>query len=779
MSPVSPDLRRPYIHPPDMRTSYACVRCRRQKLKCDAEKPCLLCRRVGVECEPRSSARRSTGLSKAPTSRSSRKSSATQSCHLEPNANPTGQTHHGRVETYSVFNLSTPPASAYSESITHRTQVQDEPENHEFGANNSSIGFAKNLYGKEASNNPKCAASIPTESRINQSSSRTWTLHGINMPDVDLMQSLIDEYFRRTHWFIFVFHEPTLRNQAKDIMAKSSWATHERGTVLTTLMVAAMALQAVSNDEGWPKHATLRQKGLDCTTLIDQLVTEVRYHLLDLLEDGRIEAVQVCILLGTFYIFHGNPKSAWSVLGMATRAGYALGLHSQNPGSSDPVRTQIRRRCWNHLKVADTYASMIFGRPTSLDPAFGSMQPLEDIDDTIISTKDLSISVDAPSLSRLAFYRLKYRMYEIIAEILSRFRLLQIRSSPNSSDWTSLLQIIHEITEKLDVWRSSIPLHLQYEHWKDMGVDGTDPHKLADDASRSLFMQAMAVQYLYDSTVILLHRPVLENTISTFQSSETPKSTQTGEPFKTSLSVSVSAALRISHAPIEVLTHQTIISYALMHLFTAGVILCIPPHTSPLNTVAQTCKSAVVRIIICCRKLRDHSPVAGLTQQLLSDLLRITIQREMDAALLDEGRNAELSDVPAATTYERRNNGDQMTPIYDIAAREVPTSSSSSGLMNGYSASGLGSDTSGYWASSNTPITPQQSSPDERSIAEISASIDGNRYDPDSSLRSLYYNDWLDPPHEVRAVGPAEFMWPFQAFGNAMFGLGTEPQLPL
>ncbi|KAH8652661.1 hypothetical protein BGZ60DRAFT_182075 [Tricladium varicosporioides] len=33
------------------RTSRACRRCQRQKLKCDTEKPCILCRRAGVECE--------------------------------------------------------------------------------------------------------------------------------------------------------------------------------------------------------------------------------------------------------------------------------------------------------------------------------------------------------------------------------------------------------------------------------------------------------------------------------------------------------------------------------------------------------------------------------------------------------------------------------------------------------------------------------------------------------------------------------------------------------
>ncbi|KAK7216151.1 hypothetical protein V2G26_004154, partial [Clonostachys chloroleuca] len=35
---------------PPKKVNNACARCRRQKLKCDIERPCLLCTRAGVEC---------------------------------------------------------------------------------------------------------------------------------------------------------------------------------------------------------------------------------------------------------------------------------------------------------------------------------------------------------------------------------------------------------------------------------------------------------------------------------------------------------------------------------------------------------------------------------------------------------------------------------------------------------------------------------------------------------------------------------------------------------
>ena len=195
------------------------------------------------------------------------------------------------------------------------------------------------------------------------------------------------------------------------------------------------------------------------------------------------------------------------------------------------------------------------------------------------------------------------------AEVLSSLRLLKLRSPPSFRDWASLQQIIHEGTEQLKYWRADVPLHLNLEHWRSLDIDGSDARRFENNASRLFFMQAIAIDFLYDTTVILLHRPVLETTIPTLQSSQNPWKNPHNEQIKNSLDISVAAATRVSNAPIHILANQTIISYALMHLFTAGVILCIPPHTAPFSAVAQDCKSAVVRIITAAKQLQDRKSV--------------------------------------------------------------------------------------------------------------------------------------------------------------------------
>ncbi|KFY17393.1 hypothetical protein V491_05011 [Pseudogymnoascus sp. VKM F-3775] len=651
------------------------------------------------------------------------------------------------------------------EPDAHRSADLQVAENPQFGANTSAIDFAKNLYGREASNDPNCAASIPTEFRTNQSRS---TPQGMDIAHVGVMHDLIDEYFQRCHWFVYIFHEPTLRKQAQEVLGRDSWKSQERGAVLATFMAAAMALQAVSNEEGWVGHHVLKEQGMDCTSMLNQLIAEVRRHLLDLLEDCQIEAVQVCILLGTFYMFNGNPNLAWAVLGMATRAGYALALHSPRICNQDKVMTQIRRRCWNHLKVADTYASMIYGRPTSLDPAFGSMQPLEDLDDTVVSANTLNIPVESECLSLVTFYTLKYRMYDIVAEVLSRLRLLKLRSPPSSRDWASLQQIIHEGTEQLKCWRADVPLHLNLEHWRSLGIDGSDTQRFEDNDSRLLFMQAIAIDFLYDATVILLHRPVLETTIPTLQGSQNPWENPNNEQIKNSLDISVAAATRVSNAPIHFLANQTIISYALTHLFTAGVILCIPPHTVPFSAVAQDCKRAVVRIITAAKQLHRHSPVAGLTQKLLSDLLRITIQREMDA-MLHQDVTAAQGEGDEQVDRGWYNNRDQQTESGPKLSEAAISSSLQPSAQAVYVTSNESGDGSSFWSASNPA---PQTLTDQSNIRRLDPADSGNRFDVDAHLRSLYFNDFLDTTNGLEATNPTEVMWPFQPF--QAFGHGDD-----
>lgn len=103
-----------------------------------------------------------------------------------------------------------------------------------------------------------------------------------------------------------------------------------------------------------------------------------------------------------------------------------------------------------------------------------------------------------------------------------------------------------------------------------------------------------------------------------------------------SLDLSINAALRMSRVPVAWLERQFVISFVLMNFFTAGVILCIPPSTWPLSSIAHEAKGGILRIIRASRALKHVSQIAKHTEELLTGLLKLSLQQELNNGLQQE-----------------------------------------------------------------------------------------------------------------------------------------------
>ncbi|KAL6251103.1 hypothetical protein RBB50_001311 [Rhinocladiella similis] len=631
------------------RVTQACARCRKQKLKCDALRPCLLCVRAGVECEPRFI---------APTARSERASPARR-------RRPTAQTSHpGSHQTSLLSSSSSTSAPSFSQPGTspnaqipgahgqHQSPRGEGPdasdqspnESQQFGANTSVIGFAKNVFRHNDLASPSITSTIPGDPGVFRRSSSRWKLHSMIMPPPTVMHILLEAYFDRVHWFIYLFHQPSFMIRADALLSSPSWTRQDMPAIMTMVMASAMALKCVLNDPEWTGHSVLATYALDARSLLTDFIGEIRVHLIDLLDDSQIETVQVCILLGTYYIYHGSPSLAWSILGMAVRTAYALALHCEDTEDHPQISLQVRHRTWNHVTVADTFSAMIYGRPAGLDAAFAQSQPLSEMDDTMVILAVGAVDEagnHTATLSRLPFHILKYRLYTITRRALDTFRLLRLRDPLSSEDQQALISAVSHMESLLAAWRKEVPPHLSWDDWENVDPNGPFPARLQDlthvgeGQAKTFYLQAMVLQVTYDSTLILIHRPLLEHKMAaggTLASSQNFVSR--------SLEVAVDAALRISRVPMPKFNHHLSLSFAFMHFFTAGVILCIPPARQPFSSLAQEAKAGIMRIILACRDLGSSSQIARHIDQLLTALLRITVLREMDNALQNQRAGA-------------------------------------------------------------------------------------------------------------------------------------------
>ncbi|KAI2765583.1 hypothetical protein DTO012A8_9194 [Penicillium roqueforti] len=100
-----------------------------------------------------------------------------------------------------------------------------------------------------------------------------------------------------------------------------------------------------------------------------------------------------------------------------------------------------------------------------------------------------------------------------------------------------------------------------------------------------------------------------------------------------SFRVATAAALRISHIPVLRFKHHFAESFASLQQFTAGVILCILPTCQPFTSAAHEAKAGIIRIIHASSAFGPRNRIAKQTVQLLTELLKVTVDREMSSAL--------------------------------------------------------------------------------------------------------------------------------------------------
>ncbi|CAI7649012.1 unnamed protein product [Penicillium palitans] len=653
-----------------LRTSRACDRCRRQKLKCDSSRPCVLCARAGHKCE----------TSPRTTKRTRRQNPGARDLHVNSGVHkaiaPATHKHSNSIHGTGGAETSYAPES----STPYPERSPKEPQS---GANASAIDFARRVFNEEEAGRTLTGASIPGDTGAPMIDNSLWHLTEVELPPEPVMLALIDVYFDRMQWFILIFHEPSFRQTARRIISQTSWRRQDLSPTMAVLAVAMIGLQSVLPDQRWPGHELLREHSVDGQKLMHGLISEIRRNLLDISIDCRIEAVQVCLLVSCYYVYHSSPSIAWTVSGMGVRSAYALRLYTKSTQCENPIVDEVRSRCWNHSIVSDTFASIIYGRPSSIDTGLIALHSLRDMDDLAIDPlllKNEWISGDGMPTTTAGFFTMKHEIYNIIRHILSRFRRLQLRKETIKEDLLEIAEAAQDSEKQLVSWRKRVPRLFDFEFWSSdnrleqfqQQIKGL-PQRTKYQAE-TIILQAATLQLTYDGALIQAHRPLLEQKITGSCSRSVV------DAIHESLRVATAAALRISRIPVLRFKHHFAESFTSLQQFTAGVILCILPTSQPFTTAAHEAKAGIMRIIHASTAFGPHNRIAKQTAQLLTELLKVTIEREMSGALrggLETSLPREISERgPTLSVQQTRidHNGSS-TPSEQDVCRDLPPGS--------------------------------------------------------------------------------------------------------
>jgi hypothetical protein len=154
------------------------------------------------------------------------------------------------------------------------------------------------------------------------------------------MRLLLEEYFDAVHWFSLVIYEPKFHLKFESVVDGMAYASQKAFLLLLSVVLGMGAWY-----RSHKKNKDIETQEEDWRAWAKTLVDGARSKLIELMDQASIASVQACILLGSYYVYHGKPNLSFSLLGATIRTAQAIGLHRQQlRGDSDGA--EERKRVW-------------------------------------------------------------------------------------------------------------------------------------------------------------------------------------------------------------------------------------------------------------------------------------------------------------------------------------------------------------------------------------------------------------------------------------------------
>lgn len=553
----------------------------------------------------------------------------------------------------SAFIPTCPLTQATSQAFHHHNATSpDTSETRTLGYTQSPAKAPSNNTGpfSEQPENWPIQNTNPTAGTCNQRIAATAARELISLlPELQVATVLVETYFEKIHWFMLLFHQQEFRDSVADLYGHRQFDIGNQtdgktvGSVSVVLAVCALSLRLLDHDQ----RRQLAEHGVGPEKMREGMLTALRLRLLDVLALGSLEAVQMCVLLGSYYLYHGQPELAWPLCGCALRLGQALGLH-RNPRSGvagvpqRPRDDEAKKRCWWAIHEIDTFCSMIYGFPQSISDSDCSVSPLDPNDPWSIAIGRERPSPGQPTL--LEYKCAMVKLSKIIKSTLSEVYGTRGHTSRGGKGGPSrardLVEKVASLDARLTKWHSDLPRKLiqaRFGPHTEKRLRTGNMHGLP--FKEQLFkLQALALKLAFENTRILIHRPLFAyKATRTLSTPGESTSLQHQDPLSLSVQACRDASLQISwssHAEIfEIASTTYALSFVSLHLLTAGVTLCIMASIDPLGPQAQEWKLGIRRLISMLVALKSRTVLAEQGLELLRKLLKLVMEKETEKML--------------------------------------------------------------------------------------------------------------------------------------------------
>jgi hypothetical protein len=465
---------------------------------------------------------------------------------------------------------------------------------------------------------------------------------GKPFPPMDLVYSLLEEYFDAIHWFSLAIYEPKFRKILDSITDGSANPSDKPWLLLLSVMLA-MATWYRSQRTG----TDLTDTGEEWRTLSAGLLKIAESNLVEIMDRPSITAIQTCVLLGSHHVYHGRPNLSFSLLGATIKMAQSLGLHRDSTRGT-PEDIEERKRIWWTIYTWDRFASITYGRPLGIsDKDCNVGMPA----DTLENPNFVTPTAGPSSFITYSPYQRELNKLYLIASPALEIVFGSRTTGSDHLTGDAYYELAKEATQNLQRWSSQLPSHLSL----DLGQD-LSPH--GDLKSRSHALQSLALQLTYDNVLIVLHRPLLNRQVDylsnqtqggpAFQgdspidhSSAGPSINQPNWHFDDmnpkfqddSSRLWMNAAVRTSRVtelPVlaQLATDSHLVAFLAINLFNAAIVLAVMALSEPLSDMAQDIKRTITRILRLQDLLGKRSALSKQSTLVLRNVVILLLRRE-------------------------------------------------------------------------------------------------------------------------------------------------------
>ncbi|KAH7398141.1 fungal-specific transcription factor domain-containing protein [Pyrenochaeta sp. MPI-SDFR-AT-0127] len=613
------------------RVSNACDRCRRNKSRCDPFRPCSLCVRANTECSFSNNNLPSRVLKRK------RMRGLSRECSPEQPLQPSHNEAHSGTEAGAISR----------EESRHPSVVEGEVD--------SVMGIAQRIY-RLGSNPPlkRTTSAIPggrehPTSLLDRAQRRPVpSILEYSLPSRETMRMLLEEYFNSVHWFSLVIYEPRFRSRFESIQDGHAYPSQKSFLLLLSTVLGMGAWYKSQRTGPDTDNAEEDWRGWSLS-LVQGAGSQLTY----LMDQSSIASVQACILLGSYYVYHGKPNLSFALLGATIRTAQAIGLH-RHPLRGGVSTIEERKRVWWTIYTWDRFASVTYGRPLGINDKDCNVEhPIDTCESPCFNTGDppgAEISICYSSYQR-ELNKL-YLTASPIIEII--FGMRAVGSNERSAGPQYLAQIM-EVTARLWAWRQRLPPHLLLD--LSLDCEPNQPHTLKVHR-----LQALSLQLTFDNLLIIFHRPLLaqqvdhliRNQPETGQgSAQSPTSLShvaSSSHFGTSVASPLSksqmssteqwwdAALRTSKVTempqlAQSATDSHLVAFLAINLFNSAIVMAVLALSDPLSDKAQEVKRTITRIFRLQEVLAKKTQLSMQSNMVLKDVIQMLLRREADAML--------------------------------------------------------------------------------------------------------------------------------------------------